>query len=132
MEINTVILIDENQEKKKKIIEELNSKIVFSYTKLESLISSFVENISKEDNKLLLQFLNTFFKKLSDKEELFLIDVDKLSYENSKMLIQKNPNIFVCYLENVQDGERLKTVNKYEDIEEIMTKAKFGDEINEN
>ena len=43
MEINTVILIDENQEKKKKIIEELNSKIVFSYTKLESLISSFVE-----------------------------------------------------------------------------------------
>ena len=80
----------------------------------------------------MLQFLNTFFKKLSDKEELFLIDVDKLSYENSKMLIQKNPNIFVCYLENVQDGERLKTVNKYEDIEEIMTKAKFGDEINEN
>lgn len=111
MNINTIILIDKNQEIKQSFIEKLKQKINFSYTKIEALFQAINEMSDKESIEQYLKFLDKFLNNLSDKRELYLIDADNLSAQNANKLIKEHDNIIIIYLKKGQDEIQTIQIN---------------------
>lgn len=122
MKYNTVILVDENQENKAIFMEKLKKQIKISYTKLEVLLQSIVqtypEKYSENRQEKLYIFLKQFLKNLSNKEDIYLIDVDNLLVKNAIKLTQENENIIIAYLEKIEEHEQIKSIN-IQCIEEV-------------
>lgn len=122
MKINIIILVDESQEKKAIFIERLKKFAKFSYTKLEGLfqaiIDAYNEDNSKKRKENLNIFLKNFLKSLSNKDELYLIDVDNLLVKNAINLTEEYGNIMVVYLNEIEGGERVRAIN-IQDVEEV-------------
>lgn len=126
MSINTIILIDKNQERKKFFIEKLRQKLSFSYTKIEALFQTIGEIVEKRSNEFTkiqyLEFLSKFLNNLSKKQQIYLIDVDELSVQNANKLKEEHDNIIIIYLE--RNGEEGNTIqingNDEEEIDKLI------------
>lgn len=133
MSINTIILIEKDKNRKEYFIERLKQSIDFSYTKIEALLNTIEEILDKEFYELkkekYLEFIDRFLENLSKKQEMYLIDVDELSFENANKLIEGHDNIIVIYLQKKQndgkaikiDGSNYEQVNKV--IEDIVKRS---------
>lgn len=126
MNINTIILIDKNQQRKENFMKKLKQKIKISYTKLEALFQTVRETFNDEGYEFktgqYLEFLDNFLNNLSRRQEFYLIDVDELSVQNANMLAEKHKNIMVIYLQKEQnDGKTIKIDgNNDEEVNELI------------
>lgn len=126
MNINTIILIDKNQQRKENFMKKLKQKIKISYTKLEALFQTIRETFNDEGYEFktgqYLEFLDNFLNNLSRRQEFYLIDVDELSVQNANMLAEKHKNIMVIYLQKEQnDGKTIKIDgNNDEEVNELI------------
>lgn len=120
--MNTIILIDENQNRKKCFMEILKQKLNFSYTKAEVLFQTVQElyddNISEFNKEIFLSFFNKLLEKLSHKNEVNLIDIDNLSTKNSIELLKKHTDLMIIYLQKIDNEEQVIQING-DNIEEV-------------
>lgn len=120
--MNTIILIDENQNRKKCFMEILKQKLNFSYTKAEVLFQTVQElyddNISEFNKEIFLSFFNKLLEKLSHKNEVNLIDIDNLSTKNSIALLKKHTDLMIIYLQKIDNEEQVIQING-DNIEEV-------------
>lgn len=120
--MNTIILIDENQNRKKCFMETLKQKLNFSYTKAEVLFQTVQElyddNISEFNKEIFLSFFNKLLEKLSHKNEVNLIDIDNLSTKNSIALLKKHTDLMIIYLQKIDNEEQVIQING-DNIEEV-------------
>ena len=135
MNINTIILIDKNQQRKENFIKEIKQKIKISYTKVEALFQTIRETFNNEGYEFKIEqhmeFLDNFLNNLSKRQETYLIDVDELSVQNANVLAEKHKNIMIIYLQKEQidgkiikiDGNNDEEVNEL--IKEIEKRLKF-------
>ena len=135
MNINTIILIDKNQQRKENFIKKLKQKIKISYTKVEALFQTIKETFNNEGYEFkieqYMEFLDNFLNNLSKRQEMYLIDVDELLVQNANILTEKHKNIMIIYLQKEQndgkiikiDGNNDEEVNEL--IKEIEKRLKF-------
>lgn len=135
MNINTIILIDKNQQRKENFIKKIKQKIKISYTKVEALFQTIRETFNNEGYEFKIEqhmeFLDNFLNNLSKRQETYLIDVDELSVQNANVLAEKHKNIMIIYLQKEQidgkiikiDGNNDEEVNEL--IKEIEKRLKF-------
>ncbi len=120
--MSTIILIDENQNRKKCFMEILKQKLNFSYTKAEVLFQTVQElyddNISEFNKEIFLSFFNKLLEKLSHKNEVNLIDIDNLSTKNSIALLKKHTDLMIIYLQKIDNEEQVIQING-DNIEEV-------------
>ena len=120
--MSTIILIDENQNRKKCFMEILKQKLNFSYTKAEVLFQTVQElyddNISEFNKEIFLSFFNKLLEKLSHKNEVNLIDIDNLSTKNSIALLKKHTDLMIMYLQKIDNEEQVIQING-DNIEEV-------------
>jgi len=120
--MNTIILIDENQNRKKCFMEILKQKLNFSYTKAEVLFQTVQElyddNMSEFNKEIFLSFFNKLLEKLSHKNEVNLIDIDNLSTKNSIALLKKHTDLMIIYLQKIDNEEQVIQING-DNIEEV-------------
>lgn len=117
---NTIILIDKDSKRKEKFIEKLKKNKVFSYTKIEALFQTINDMLDKKSNNFTknqyLDFLNEFLNKLSQKQDLYLIDVDELSVQNANKLLEEHDNIIVIYLrKECSEGNIIQIDGSYDE-----------------
>ena len=120
--MSTIILIDENQNRKKCFMEILKQKLNFSYTKAEVLFQTVQElyddNISEFNKEIFLSFFNKLLEKLSHKNEVNLIDIDNFSTKNSIALLKKHTDLMIIYLQKIDNEEQVIQING-DNIEEV-------------
>ncbi len=130
MNINTIILIEENQEKKKKFLDKLKKEIEFSYTKLEAIFESCIETFPEEYNKdkkeNFYKFLEGFLNNLNKKQGFFIIDIDILSVTNINKLIENKNNILAIYFKKIEYCSNAISIdiNNLNAIDELIMKIK--------
>lgn len=130
MKINTIILIEENQEKKKKFLDKLKKEIDFSYTKLEAIFEScseiFPEEYNKNKKENFYKFLEGFLNNLNKKQGFFIIDIDRLSVTNVNKLIENKNNILAIYFKEIEDCSNVISIdiNNLNIIDELIMKIK--------
>ncbi len=126
--INTIMLIDENQKRKEYFIEKLKQKVNFSYTKGEVVFQTINELYEKKslekEKEFYLTFFNKFIEQLSKSQGFNLIDVDKLSIENSSTLLKQHDNLMVIYLQKITNEDNIIQIdgNKKEEIDNLIKK----------
>ena len=120
MMLNTIILIDDRKNKKQLLIDEFNKYMKYSYTKIEALFKTLIENFpdkyGKEQKENLYIFLMSFLKKLELKEDISVIDIDCLSIENTREIIKKNENVIAIYLNKIENESRIFSIDIEKDI----------------
>lgn len=113
--INTIIVIGENIENKKKFIDKINEKANFSYTKLEAIFETFLdlypEEFSSENTENFSKFLVKFLQKLKDKKELSVLDINNLSTKNAELLMENNSNILIIYLKKIENVNKCISID---------------------
>ena len=101
--MSTIILIDENQNRKKCFMEILKQKLNFSYTKAEVLFQTVQElyddNISEFNKEIFLSFFN-------------------ISTKNSIALLKKHTDLMIIYLQKIDNEEQVIQING-DNIEEV-------------
>lgn len=126
--MNTIILIDENQNRKKRFMDNLKQKLNFSYTKGEALIQTMQElydsNKFEFDTKIFLKFFDKLLEKLSYKNGINIIDIDNLSIKNSVELLKKHSDLMIIYLQEIDNEEQVIQINgdKIDEVNNLIEK----------
>ena len=116
MKANIIIIVGENQSEKADLIEKIKMHSKISYTKLEVLFQAITEFYGEEDTQkrkeMLQSFLKQFLKNLSNKDEVYVIDVDYLLEKNAMSLVNEYENVIISYLNEITiQSERIKKLD---------------------
>ena len=116
MKANIIIIVGENQSEKADLIEKIKMHSKISYTELEVLFQAITEFYGEEDTQkrkeMLQSFLKQFLKNLSNKDEVYVIDVDSLLEKNAMSLVNEYENVMISYLNEITiQSERIKKLD---------------------